>query len=797
VSVSPLLVSLLALVLASPLLWIIRPHRFRHAGWFAALPPAVISGWLLTQLPNIAVGNVLTVNVPWAEQLGMELALRVDGLALFFGLIIMVIGTAIALYTGYYFEDEPRQGYFYALLFLFMASMLGLVWADNLLALYLFWEGTSITSYLLIAFKDTDEEAKNGAERAFLVTGLGGLAMLFGLVLLANSAGTYTLSEILVTPGLTTTAVAPAILILVFIGAFTKSAQFPFHFWLPGAMAAPTPASAYLHSATMVKAGIYLLARLHPALSDHPLWFWGLLLIGGVTMLLGAYFALSQYDIKALLAYATVSQLGIIVMLLAFRDQAAYTAAIVGILAHALYKGPLFMVAGIVDHATGTRDLRRLANLRQQLPMVTVIAFLAALSMAGIIPMFGFLAKELLLENFIHASETSALTGWTGLVFTAIASAFTVAASITLFWEGFMRPKALQSPAALVHHLPSRYFVLPPLVLVLIGTAIPFLLAPLEALLFSSPVSSIAATNVQVHLALWHGFNLALSISLALIAVGALLFAKRASIRAFSLRWPQQFNSLLLWDRVIDSIYALATWVTREVQGNTLPQQARGPLLAGVAIMIYALSAARWPEDFPINWSTLPHAAEVIMALLAVFAAIITVKAATRLGAIISIGVVGIAVTLFFVFNSAPDLALTQLLVDILLVVLLVLVFYKIPPKRASAEPEKLGVRNVGVAVLVGLLGFFMVLFTVSEPFFPPIGDYFLLNAVGLGHGGNVVNVILVDFRGFDTFGEIVVLGVAAVGGYAVFRAGLFRMRQPQPLADDTTTTHAESQLQD
>ena len=333
---SPLITSLLTLALTSLVLWVIRPYRFRHIGWIAALPPAAVSAWLFTQLPSVSDGSYISVYLSWATQLSLDFALRLDGLALFFALIVTVIGTAIALYTGYYFEHETRLGYFYGLLFLFMTSMLGLVLADNLLTIYLFWEGTSITSYLLIGFRDTEQEAQDGARRAFLVTGLGGLAMLFGMVILGNNAGTYTISELLVTPGLMTTPGASLALVCILLGAFTKSAQFPFHFWLPGAMAAPTPASAYLHSATMVKAGVYLLARLHPALSDSPIWFWALLLVGGITMIVGAVFALGQYDLKALLAYATVSQLGIFVMLLAFSNEAAYTAVIVGILAHAL-----------------------------------------------------------------------------------------------------------------------------------------------------------------------------------------------------------------------------------------------------------------------------------------------------------------------------------------------------------------------------------------------------------------------------------------------------------------------------
>lgn len=781
---SPLITSLLALTLASPLFWIIRPHRFRHIGWLAAIVPAAIAIWLGLQLPYIAEGNTIQVTLPWSPQLGLEMALRVDGLAAYFGLIITVIGAAIALYTGYYFEDEPRQGYFYSLLFLFMASMLGLVWADNLLTLFAFWEGTSITSYLLISYKDTDKAAQDGARRAFLITSLGGLAMLFGLILLGTEAGTYTISEILQTPGLTESAIAPAAIILILIGAFTKSAQFPFHFWLPGAMSAPTPASAYLHSATMVKAGIYLLARLHPALSEHAIWFWGLLIVGEITMVIGALFALRQTDLKALLAYATVSQLGIFTMLLAFRDEAAYTDLIVAILAHALYKGPLFMVAGIIDHATGTRDLRQLANLRKSLPLVTGVALIAGLSMAGIPPMFGFVAKELLLESFLEISENAVVIGWISLGFSLLTAAMTVGASLILLWEAFFRSKADSPHPAHVHHAPSALFVLPPILLTLLALAIPFIFKQTEGILFIPAISAVAGHPVDVHLALWHGFNLTLLLSVIAIAMGAGIFALRAPIRKILARWPESNTGVPIWETLMERLYGLARWVTSNVQGITLLEQARGLLLAAVITMIVALSAVNWPEDFPLNWAIQPQPSEIIIAALAIFAALITVLAPTRLSAIISLGVVGISMTLFFVFHSAPDLALTQLLVDILTVVLLILVFYRIPPNEYMRSPKRTGTRNGVLSVFIGLLGFFFVLFTVSQPFFPIIGDYFLYNSVPLGHGANVVNVILVDFRGFDTYGEISVLGIAAIGGYAVLRAGLMRARPPAPLGN-------------
>jgi multicomponent Na+:H+ antiporter subunit A len=784
--VSPLFLSLLGLGATSLLLWLLRPHRFRRIGWLAALPPALIAAWIIGQLPHLAQGGEINAVIAWSPRLGLELALRLDGLSAFFGLIITIIGAGVALYTGYYFTDEPRQGFFYSLLFLFMASMLGLVWADNLIALFIFWEGTSVTSYLLIAFKYTDKAAQDGGRRALLITAGGGLAMLVGMVILGTQAGTYSISQLVATPGLAELPYATAALILILAGAFTKSAQFPFHFWLPGAMAAPTPASAYLHSATMVKAGVYLLARLHPGLDDHPLWFWALLLFGGATMFVGALHAIGQYDLKGLLAYATVSQLGVFVMLLAFADEVAYTAAIVGILAHALYKGPLFLVAGIVDHATGTRDLRRLANLRRELPLVTVAAILAALSMAGTPPFFGYVAKELLIEEFIHAADVGqTLVGWGGLIVAALAAALGVGAAYILLWEAFLRSRADGDHPAHVHHAPPLSLVLPPLLLTLLGTAIPFFFPTIETLLFDAPISAVAGAETHVHLALWHGVNLVFLTSLAAIALGFGIALARRPLRRLLAAWPAWLDGTKLWDRFIYNVYDLAAWTTRTIQGGTLAQQATITLGAAVVVVIAALGMVNWPADFPVDWGHLPTLPEVILVALAVLAALITVRTQSRLGAIISIGVVGVAVTLFFVFYSAPDLALTQLLVDVLTLVLLVLVFYRMPPSKLPPIPTGWKVRNLLISSLMGLVGFTLVMFSAGTPFAPSIADYFLLNSVPLGHGANIVNVILVDFRGFDTLGEITVLGIAAVAGYSVFRAGLFRSRPPVSIPGD------------
>jgi len=797
--VPALTISLVTLAITGPILWLLRPHRSRLFAWLAALPPLAVTVWLLFQSIPISQGAVIAESYAWAPAYGLELSLRLDGLGLLFGLVIAGIGTGIALYTGYYFDDDSSQGFFYFLLFLFMSSMLGVVWTDNLLALFVFWEGTSITSYLLIGFRTDDKKAMAGARTAFVVTGLGALAMLGGFVILGISAGTYTISELVTMPDLMADPIIPVALVLVLLGAFTKSAQFPFQFWLPGAMAAPTPASAYLHSATMVKAGVYLLARLHPAFAGNDLWFWSLFIVGGITMLLGAISALRYYDLKALLAYATVSQLGILVMLLAFDSEYAYVAVAIGILAHALYKGPLFMMAGIIDHATGTRDIRRLAALWRPLPWVAAVGFIAGLSMAGIPPFFGFLAKETLLETFYEFGLSEGMAGWIGFIMAAVTGAFFVGYSFTLMWETFLRKRPAEEPAATVHHAPPFAFVLPPLALALTGVIAVIFLGPLSEYIIGPAAGAISGVTLEVHLALWHGFTPILITSLIAISAGVVIFLLRNSVRAAFTHAPARMTSSYAFDQIDKGSYAVADWSTSKVQGGTLATQASIVMLAGVIVLFFAIFRMGLGNEIWSRWDIRDvdiRLYEALTVILIIFAAITTTRARSRLTGIISIGVVGIAVTLFFVLYSAPDLALTQLLVEVLTVVLLILIFYRIPEEDRPVLPRNAHIRNVAVAALAGIFGFTLTLVALPGAYTPVISDYFLLNSVAGGHGGNVVNVILVDFRGYDTMGEITVLVIAALGGYALLRAPRFRPLHTEPsqtltIADETTVEEA------
>ena len=821
--------SVTVIFISGVILYWLRPHRRAWAGWLSALPPLAVTIWqgaaALPYLTGSATtahsangllqdGAIIAEQYRWIETLGLELSFRLDGLSLLFGLIISGIGAAVALYTHYYLENDERQGYFYLTLFAFMASMLGLVWADNLLTLFVFWEGTSVTSYLLIGYSHQSAVARGGARNAFIVTAAGGLALIAGMILLGQQSGTYTISEIVSRPGLTELDLYPGILILILLGAFTKSAQFPFHWWLPGAMAAPTPASAYLHSATMVKAGIYLLARLHPALSDHPMWLWALLLFGGITMLVGAVSAVRHWDMKALLAYATVSQLGVLTTLLAFRSEAALLAVVVGILSHALYKGPLFLVAGIVDHATGVRDLRKLAGLRRSLPVTTWVALLAALSMAGIPPLFGFVAKEALLESFFASAEHGDLAGWIAFGAAAIVGAFFVCYSLTLMWEAFLRssstteaetpPEEHGGPAeeTPVHHAPPPSFVAAPLVLVACGTLAPFVLGPLDAL-FTPAAASIAGAPVHKHVALWHGFTPVFLTSLLAIAAGVWLFLNRSILRRALASLPESLRGVVIFQNFLDGIYALGQITARFSQGYTLATQAAIVFLTAFVPVAVALRQIELADILPWN-DVMPGAPETILILMLVVSAYVTVRIRTSLGAIVSLGVVGVSVTLFYVFFSAPDLALTQLLIEVLTVVLLVIVFTKLPPDIRPPMRKLKQTRNVLVALAAGAFGFFLVLFNTSEAMqaAQSISGFFLNNAVPRGHGSNVVNVILVDFRAFDTMGEITVLALAALGGYALLHAprvnlpsSLLRRREPEHAEKRTVQPPVASEL--
>ncbi|HEX2229313.1 MAG TPA: hydrogen gas-evolving membrane-bound hydrogenase subunit E, partial [Candidatus Binatia bacterium] len=624
---------------------------------------------------------------------------------------------------------------------MFMASMLGLVLADNLLALFTFWELTSISSYFLIGFDHERESARTSALQALLVTGAGGLALLAGFLLVGHAAGSMEISALLsggevIRPH---PLYAP-IVVLVLAGAFTKSAQLPFHFWLPGAMLAPTPVSAYLHSATMVKAGVYLLARLTPVLGGTEIWMIALTTAGATTMTVGAFLALRQTDLKLILAYLTVSALGILVLFIGLGSSEAMVAAMVFLLGHALYKGALFLVVGIVDHETGTRDIRKVGGLRAAMPVTATIAGLAALSLAALPPAFGFIGKELLLQTSLGA------TAWLITIALVLASSVFVAGAGIVAIRPFFGKKAATPKRA--HEAPPSFWLAP---MLLAGTGILFGLMPslVEGALLQSAVQAILREPVTFHLALWHGFNLPLALSAVSLGCGAALYAGRrqAHDAAERLQITSSWGPQHWYGHVLTGMNGLAQRQTRVLQNGYLRSYLLIIVAATVGLAVAKLFNAIGSLDLTAELDVRFY--EWIVAALIPAGALTAIMSRSRLGAVAALGVVGYSVGLIFVLFSAPDLAMTQFMVETLTVILFVLVFYHLPRFTALSTRLEL-VRDSLTALAFGGLITIIVSIGAGIQLYPKISDYFIENSLPLAHGRNVVNTILVDFREFD-----------------------------------------------
>ncbi len=740
-------------------------HRIgkRWAGPLIALLPLGLFAFFASYIPAVASGSVLESNFAWVRDLGISLAFRLDGLGLLFALLITGIGALVVIYASGYMAGHEHEGRFYLLLLAFLSSMLGLVLANNLLTLFLFWELTSITSYLLIGFENQKAEARSAALQAFLVTGGGGLALLGGLILLGMAGGSYQISD-LVNAGdsLSEHALFVPALLLILVGAFTKSAQFPFHFWLPNAMAAPTPVSAYLHSATMVKAGVYLLARLYPVFHESVYWQGAVTGVGLVTILVGAFLVLNSSDLKRILAYSTISSLGTMTMLFGIGSEEAAKAGIVFLLAHALYKGALFMIAGAIDHETGTRDVDRLGGLRAKMPLLTLFAGLAALSLAGLGPLLSFIGKELLFEAALAMQGV-----WLVLVPAAV---FSSAVSVALALILVLRPFFGQLKPTPVHpHDPPAALWLGPAVLSVLGLAMGLFPQAASTYLAQPAVQAVLNEPVVVKLYLWHGLNTALGLSALAIALGALLYfgwdawRKQAERLQPILRWGPEAGyswSLLLLNWA-------AKLQTRVLQNGYLRYYLLAIILATISLagsLLLQQGGLHWPKDL-----TEIYFYEAALAVLIVIAALAAVRSRSRLGAIAAMGVVGYSIALIFLQFGAPDLAMTQFLIESITVVLFVFAFYHLPRFDPLGPPGPRLIHAI-VAVLVGALMTGLVLSAVRVDLFPSISEYFIENSVSLAHGRNIVNVILVDFRGIDTLGEITVLAVAAAGVYAILK---------------------------
>ena len=745
----------------------------RAAGRILALLPAGIFVSLLARMPDARDHGVVE-RITWVPSLNIEFALHLDGLSLLFALLICGFGAVVTLYAGRYLAGNPHLGRFYLAFLLFMGAMLGLVVADDLIVLFVFWELTSISSFLLIGFDHEREASRKAALQALLVTGGGGLALLAGLLLLAGaSGGTFSLSEIVALNGVVREHGAyPAILALVLLGAFTKSAQFPFHFWLPNAMAAPTPVSAYLHSATMVKAGIYLLARLDSTLGDTIAWSWSLSLAGGATMLLGAVVALRQTDLKRILAYSTLTALGTLTLLLGLSFEDSIKAAVVFLIVHSLYKGALFLAAGNVDHEAGSRDVLTLGGLRRALPLTAAAAVVAGLSMAGLPPLFGFIAKELTYKAKLGFEASSYLLPAVAV----LVNAFTFAAAAVIVLRTFFgrTGKTPRTP----HEAPLEMWLG---TVLLAGAGLMFGVLPaiVSDTIVGPAVFAVLGRPMTIKLTLWYGPNLALLLSVLTVVLGLVTYLRWDSVRLTLSRLDgiHRFGAEAAYDRLMGRLVRTAAGVTRLLQTGDL----RHYLIWAVGLLL-ALGAAALVRAGGIHLAV-PAAdyVEWALALATVGGAVGTALVRSRVAALLSLAVAGTGVALFFVVLGAPDLALTQFLIETLTLLLAVAVLTRL--RTASQRGGESGRRLVHgtVAIMAGVLMTLLTLAVTSGPFESVVADFYARASVPSAFGRNIVNVILVDFRAMDTLGEITVLAVAAIGAIALLRFPLEQLPDREP----------------
>jgi multicomponent Na+:H+ antiporter subunit A len=725
-----------------------------------ALIPAGLFVYALTYLPAVAEGQTFLQVIPWMPSLGLSLSSYIDGLSLLFVLLITGIGSFIVWFASDYLRNHRDLGRFYLWLFAFMSAMLGLVIADNLLLLFVFWELTSITSYMLIGFNHESEKSRKLALQGLFVTVGGGLLLMTGVILLGNMAGTLQISEIIQQPLEAQGTLANVMLVLVLMGAFTKSAQFPFHFWLPNAMAAPTPVSAFLHSATMVKAGIFLMARLHPALGEQELWSTLQLWAGGITMILGGVLAYAAADIKKVLAYSTLMALGILTFLLGIGHQSAMIAFVSFLLAHSLYKASFFMLAGAIEHSAGTKDLSQLGGLKKNMPLTFSLMVVAALSLAGLPPVFGFIAKELVFE--------AALATNIGLILVALAmSCLGVAVAVVLVVKPFLGSDELlpQTP-----HEASLPMLAGPAVLLALSLLFGLWPGLVDLGLVQAAVHAVTADTTDFRLSLWHGFNAALGLSVLALGLGIVLAKAWQTSRWLAAKQRKLSESIgpeAGYFKLMGGIVWVAKKQTDIIQNGRLSIYMKVIVLAVVIPVGYTLLTQfgfpKLPNTSPTNFY------ELMMVALLASSTLYAVITQARFSSIVSLGAMGYSMALIFVHFSAPDLGITQVLVETLTVLLLVLVLVKVPGfSRYSSRSEV--IRDAVIAILMGVLMTLLVLAALNVQWAPPISDYFIENSYGLGKGLNIVNVILVDFRALDTLGEIFVLALAALGVYSMMR---------------------------
>ncbi|CVI58900.1 MULTISPECIES: putative monovalent cation/H+ antiporter subunit A [Agrobacterium] len=740
--------------------------RFGHnAAWVLAIAPALAFAHFALMLPQIAAGGVVTGGYAWVPSFNLSFSWFIDGLSLTFALLITGIGLLIVLYAGGYMKGHPQQGRFLSFLLLFMGAMLGVVVSDSLLMLFVFWELTSITSFLLIGFDHERAASRRAALQALVVTGGGGLLLLAGLIFIWDISGMTQLS-MLVRGGdvLRDSPFYLAALLLVLGGAFTKSAQFPFHFWLPNAMEAPTPVSAYLHSATMVKAGVYLLMRLNPVLGDTAAWQILLPFFGGLTMLIGALLAVRQTDLKLMLAYTTVSSLGLLVMLTGFGSAHAIEAAVLYLVAHSLFKGALFMVAGIIDHETGTRDVTKLGGLRKAMPITFAAALAAAISMAGLPPFFGFLAKEEIYYALAHGNPRAVL--FTGVAILGNALMFAVAFAVAL--KPFLG-KTVKTPKH-AHEGPLLLW-LGPALLALKGLTIALFSGVAHFYVSTPMASAIAGEARPVEISLIPHIGVPLGLSLLTIALGIALYTQLSTARGLI---DRTFRALGAgpdrgFDVFIDMLVKVSFHITRFIQPGRLEFYVTATFAVIAAVLLVPLflygelpSMPSWPHDMQVH--------ELTFIVIAVAGLVAVPTASSRLTAIIALGIQGFAVAVIFLLFGAPDLSFTQFMVETLSVVILTLVMtrLRLSPSDHRGLGQKLMDGTIAIACGTGFALFLMR--ATQASFDNRLTDFYNTYSKAIAHGANVVNVIIVDFRGTDTLGEIAVVMITGLAILALIR---------------------------
>ena len=732
---------------------------------FALLTALFFLAAYVSLLGGVSSGTPWTFNLPWVPRLGVELAFRVDGLAMLFGVLISGIGVLVMVYSYGYFKNHNSHARLQWLLLAFMLAMLGLVSADNIIVLFVFWELTTVTSFLLVGFDHENAKARRSALQALLVTGGGGLALLVGLIMLGQASGSYLLSDIIAAgSGITEHPQYPVILALVLIGAFTKSAQFPFHFWLPNAMAAPSPVSAYLHSATMVKAGIYLMMRLQPSLGGTDEWFYTLSIAGGITAVWSSLMALRQTDMKLMLAWTTVMALGTLTMFLASDLRIAALAAVTFLLVHAFYKCALFLAVGNIDKRTGTREINKLGSLLRHMPITSILASLAALSMAGFPPFLGFIGKELKYEGALAIADQP----WLIVIAAVLANAMMVAIALTFVFRVFLGGQSA------ITRTPKEVSVLMwsgPLLLALAGLVTGIFPELITRYFIQPALSDILATKAEVKLSLWHGINAPLMLSVVTVALGTLMCIK---FTAVSKKINNAVDRLPMtgdtgYESLLNRFQSLAQLVTNRLQTGSLSHYLTIIFTAFVISVAATMAFQNMTIDLGELTPISPLAALVVA--LMILASIVVALSKSRLLSICALGIVGSGVAILFLIFGAIDVAITQLMVETLFVVLIAAVLVRLPRFPGQQHPGKGGgFRDASIAIASGLVMMIITLGVSLTPLDLNVTQFFEENSLTKAYGRNIVNVILVDFRALDTLGEVAVVATAAMAVIALLK---------------------------